>query len=184
MSEEDGLGANNVIPLHAAERALRKRGPSFAMDDVAEAAGVEAEVVKLAFPAGRAALMRQVLANACSEFDDTVTNPMLGAPTPREALAEAADGLDAYYEGGLRSCLMELFSVPDDSEHLPIIKDAAQRFLDGLEEVFVRAGRTRDGARDRAHRLFAELQGTLVLGRITGDTSLFRTFTDALRRSA
>ncbi len=143
---------------------------------------MEERVIRVAFPNGRQDLFGAVIGSACDEFDEVVTNPMLSAPTPREAMHEAATGLAAYYEGGARHCLFELFSVPDDTPHAPVIKDVAKRFMDALQAVFERAGREPSEARVRAHRVFAELQGTLILGRLTGDTTLFRTFTDQLPR--
>ena len=173
----------NVVVLRAMDHAMRRRGPGADVEDLAQAAGLEPSVIHVRFPGGQQAVYDAVIESACDEFDDVVTRPMLSAPDPREALYEAADGLDAYYEGGARHCLFELFSVPEDAPHGPVIKEQAARFLDALTTVFGRLGKDEAAARARAHRLFAELQGTLVLARMTGEPELFRAFTESLRRA-
>ena len=180
---KDGERTDNVVILRAMDRAMRRRGPGADVDQLADEAGYEACVIRGRFPGGRQALYDAVLTSTCDEFDDVVTNPMRSAPEPREALIEAADGLDAYYEGGARHCLFELFSVPEDAPHGPMIKAQAGRFLDALTGVLARMGKDEAAARARAHRIFAELQGTLVLSRMTNDPSLFRAFTESLRRT-
>ena len=174
---------DNVVMLRAMDRAMRRRGPGADVEALAEEAGLEPKVIQLHFPDGRQAIYDAVLGSTCDEFDEVVTGPLLAAPDPREALNEAADGLDAYYEGGARHCLFELFSVPEDAPHGPVIKAQAGRFLDALTDVFTRLGKEEQAARARAHRVFAELQGTLVLSRMTSDPSLFRAFTESLRRA-
>lgn len=174
---------SKVVVLADLDRSLRKRGPNVAMPDLAEDTGVDESVIIVAFPGGREQLLQSVIGNTCDEFDEVVTAPMVSAPTRTDALREAADGLAAYYEGGARHCLFELFSVPEGTAHLPGIKATASRFLDGLTTVFVQDGKTQTDARAKACRLFAELQGTLILARLTGDTQLFRAFTDNLART-
>ena len=173
---------DNVVVLKNLDSAMRRRGPSANMAELAEHAGVPENIVRGVFPQGRAQLVEAIIGGACSEFDDVVTGPMLTAPTPREALQEAADGLAAYYEGGARHCLFELFSVPGDTDHGELIKDTAKRFLDALILTLTRMGKAPDAAEVRAKRVLAELQGTLILGRLTEDPSLFRAFTDSLAR--
>lgn len=178
-----GGGDAKVVHLAALDRSMRRRGPDVDVSDFAGDLGVEERVIRVAFPGGRDEIVGRVIGNTCDEFDEVVTNPMIAAPTRAEALREAADGLAAYYEGGARHCLFDLFSVPDETDHLPGIKATAQRFLDGLAGVFARDGRGDAEARAKACRLFAELQGTLVLARLTGDTALFRAFTENLARA-
>ena len=174
---------DNVVFLSELDSSLRRRGPGADMADFARDLGVEERVIRGAFPGGRQQIFRSVIGNTCDEFDEVVTAPMASAPTRAEALREAADGLAAYYEGGARHCLFDLFSVPLETDHFTGIKETAQRFLDALTEVFVRDGKDEASARAKAHRLLAELQGTLVLSRLTGDTALFRAFTDSLAKA-
>lgn len=182
-SDGNVASENNVVVLADLDRSLRKRGPNIAMPDFVDDIGVEESVIFAVFPGGRDEIVRSVIGTTCDEFDEVVTGPMVSAPTRTEALREAADGLAAYYEGGARHCLFDLFSVPEGTAHLPGIKATAKRFLDGLTTVFVQDGKSDDYARAKACRLFAELQGTLVLARLTGDTQLFRAFTDNLARA-
>ena len=174
---------DNVVFLSELDSAMRRRGPGADMRDFAEDLGVEERVIRGAFPGGRAQIFSSVIGSTCDEFDEVVTMPMASAPTRAEALQEAADGLAAYYEGGARHCLFDLFSVPDGTDHITGIKATAQRFLDALTQVFVRDGKDEEAARAKANRLLAELQGTLVLSRLTGDTALFRAFTDSLAKA-
>ena len=179
----DGGAEGKVVFLSELDSSMRKRGPSADMRDFAEDLGVEERVIRGAFPGGRDQIFRSVIGSTCDEFDEVVTLPMTLAPTRADALREAADGLAAYYEGGARHCLFDLFSVPLQSDHVEGIKETAQRFLDALTGVFVRDGKDEGAARAKAHRLLAELQGTLVLSRLTGDTTLFRAFTDSLAKT-
>lgn len=173
---------DNVVFLSDLDSAMRRRGPSADVSDFAQDLGVEERVIRGAFPGGRDQIFRSVIGSTCDEFDEVVTVPMASAPSRAEALQEAADGLAAYYEGGARHCLFDLFSVPADSGHITGIKATAQRFLDALTAVFVRDGKDEPAARAKANRLLAELQGTLVLSRLTGDATLFRAFTDSLAK--
>ena len=173
----------NVIVLADLDRSMRRRGPGADITDFATDLGVEERVIRGAFPGGRDEIFSTVIGTTCDEFDEVVTDPMRTAPTRADALREAADGLAAYYEGGARHCLFDLFSVPAEARHLGGIEQTAQRFLDALTAVFVRDGKDEAAARHKALRLFAELQGTLVLSRLTGDTGLFRAFTDSLAKA-
>ena len=183
MNEQMRDAGDNVVVLADLDRSMRRRGPAANIKDFAADLGVEERVIRGVFPGGRQEIFRSVIGNTCDEFDEVVTAPMRTAPTRQDALREAADGLAAYYEGGARHCLFDLFSVPVGSAHLSGIKETAARFLDALTEVFVRDGRDEAAARAKALRLFAELQGTLVLSRLTGDTTLFRAFTETLARA-
>ena len=183
MSDDQGARRDDkVVFLSDLDRSMRRRGPGADMRDFANDLGVEERVIRVAFPGGRQQIFGSVIGSACDEFDEVVTVPMASAPTRREALQEAADGLAAYYEGGARHCLFDLFSVPDEGDHVEGIKETAQRFLDALTGVFLRDGKDEETARRKANRLLAELQGTLVLSRLTDDPSLFRAFTDSLAR--
>lgn len=173
---------DNVVFLSELDSSMRRRGPAADLRDFARDLGVEERVIRGAFPGGREQIFRSVIGSTCDEFDEVVTTPMASAPTRAEALQEAADGLAAYYEGGARHCLFDLFSVPAETGHIEGIKATAQRFLDALTAVFVRDGKDEATARAKANRLLAELQGTLVLSRLTGDTTLFRAFTDSLAK--
>ena len=179
----DGGAEGKVVFLSELDSSMRKRGPSADMRDFAEDLGVEERVIRGAFPGGRDQIFRSVIGSTCDEFDEVVTLPMTLAPTRADALREAADGLAAYYEGGARHCLFDLFSVPAEGGHVAGMKATAQRFLDALTEVLARGGRGQAEARSKATRLFAELQGTLILARLTNDTGLFRAFTDSLART-
>ncbi|WP_031550311.1 hypothetical protein [Parvularcula oceani] len=175
---------DNVVVLRQMDRAMRRRGPGASLEELADEAGIDETVIKVAFPGGRREVVEAVIGSTCDEFDEVVTEPMLSAPTAREALQEAADGLSAYYEGGAQSCLFELFSVPAGTNHAPKIEAAAQRFLAALRTTFLRTGRDEAAALRQAQRTFAELQGTLILGRMTKDPDLFRAFTDQLPKMA
>lgn len=118
------------------------------------------------FPKGKedmaAAAREHVVHSVRSAFLDD----LLGEGNPAERLSAARKGLEAFYGGGNKACLVELFGIADAVEALPGAAGAmAKAMTDGFAKLAEDAGASRAEAREKAELAVIELEGALVVAR-------------------
>jgi len=155
------------------------------VSDISEATGLGKSSLYHHFPKGKEEMALQVLARLEAELERTLFEPMRSAGTPRQKLDRMLDGLDRFYEGGKKACLLERLSASVDSARFrrPLGR-AFAGWIDAVETLGVEAGLPRVTARVRAEDLVVRIEGALVVCAGSGDVKVFaRTIRD-LRESA
>ena len=154
------------------------------VSDISESTGLGKSSLYHHFPDGKQEMALQVLARLEDQLEQTLFEPMQSTGTPKQKLDRMLDGLDRFYEGGKKACLLERLSGSVDVTRFrrPLGR-AFGAWIDAVEALGIEAGLPRATARLRAEDLVVRIEGALVLCAGTGNTSVFaRTIRD-LRES-
>lgn len=155
-------------------------GASLAM--LAEAAGLSKASLYHRFPGGKEQMAREVLDYTGGQFVEHVLSPLETDAAPQDKAKALSLKLDAFYESGLRACLLNMLSSPLSGEgpFSQQIKAMLIMLIDALSAVAMEAGASAEIARRRAERVVMLLQGSLVLSRGLGDAAPFRSCLETL----
>lgn len=142
---------------------------------LSEATGLGKASLYHHFKGGKQDMAEAVLIQSGSRFSSLVIAPLRGAGEPRRRLRAMTAGLSEFYARGQGSCLLELFGIgPAGERFRPRLKGAIHRFQNALAAVLQEAGVDGPDAASRAENAIVAIQGALVVGRATGDRSVFR----------
>lgn len=152
-------------------REVGYTGASLGM--LADAAGLQKASLYHRFPGGKQQMAGQVLDTALDWFAENVLRPLEREGDPRERLFEALLGIDGFYAGGARACLLNVFGA-DEGPFTLRIKDALNALIAAFAKLAADAGQPAERAGRSAERAATMLQGSLVLSRGLGTQTPFR----------
>jgi len=142
---------------------------------ISKATGLQRASLYHRFPAGKDQMAESVLARADERFAQHVLAPLRSDDPPADRVRQMGKRLEAYYDSGRRSCLLDVLSMGDATEALRThVRCSFDGWREAMATVAVDAGCTRAIARRRATEALVAIQGTLVLARASGDTRPFR----------
>ena len=155
-------------------RDVGYEGASLAL--LSESTGLKKASLYHRFPGGKEEMGAEVLAEAGRWLRDHVIVPLAGPGSPRERLQSMTRELDQFYDGGRKSCLLNMLSAPIGTSGTfgSAIRVLFEAFIDALAKVAIEAGAEKHEARARAERVVALIQGSLVLARGLGTAAPFR----------
>jgi AcrR family transcriptional regulator len=145
---------------------------------LAEASGLRKASLYHRFPGGKAQMAQEVLQAAEAWLSTHVLGPLSGPGSPRDRIGHMVRGIDAFYAGGKRACLLNMLATVSAGDG-PFSAKIAQMFaawIDALAAVLTEAGLPPEEVRRRAERVVIMLEGSLVLSRGIGTTRPFREF--------
>src|SRR4029453_17603868 len=140
---------------------FRKKGfDGASVSDISESTGLGKSSLYHHFPNGKEEMAIQVLGRLEEELERTLFEPMRSSGTPRQKLDRMLDGLDAFYEGGKKACLLERLAASVDVNRFgkPLGR-AFNRWIDAGEAPGVEVGLPRPVARARAEDLVVRIEG-------------------------
>jgi AcrR family transcriptional regulator len=148
---------------------------------IAAATGLQKSSLYHRFPGGKHQMATEASAAVIDEFATSVLAPS-GADDPVEQrIAAIAANLDRFYDGGARSCLLDMLSVGDPGADASAnLAAAAAAWIEVFSSLAREAGAGAATARQRAEDAVASIEGALVLARVTGDRRPFRRALDHL----
>ncbi|HWR54496.1 MAG TPA: TetR/AcrR family transcriptional regulator [Bryobacteraceae bacterium] len=141
---------------------------------ISKATGLERASLYHRFPDGKDQMAEAVVAHVGEQFLEKLLAP-LREPGPVAArIREAGRRLQAFYEDGRRSCLLDTLSLGNGR---PALHAAVGRTYAAWRDSFAAAAREAGLApalsRRRAEEAIMSIHGALVLARATGDTKPF-----------
>lgn len=144
---------------------------------IAEATGLKRASLYHRFPGGKTDMALAVMDFTQTEFD-RVLSPLHGSGPVKERIRDTARNIEEYYEGGIRSCVIESLSVGTQPEGRNMIAERIALILEGLIESFAKVAREA-GASPEEARLLGEdavvrFEGSLVVARGTGNANAFK----------
>jgi AcrR family transcriptional regulator len=148
--------------------------------DIAECTGLGKSSLYHHFPGGKEEMALQVLTRLEVELERTLFEPMRSAGTPEQKLDRMLNGLDRFYEGGKKACLLERLAASVDSARFrrPLGR-AFAAWIDAVEALGIEAGLSPATARQRAEDLVVRIEGALVVSAGSGNSKVFsRTIRD------
>jgi TetR/AcrR family transcriptional regulator, lmrAB and yxaGH operons repressor len=141
---------------------------------LADATGLEKASLYYRYPGGKDEIVMAVAADVVGWLEKNVFDPLAGAGSARKRLGSVVERLREFYAGGTKACLMDMLSIPGGSAELRnALKATMQTWISAFAEVAKESGLSPAMARLRAEEAIVRIEGSLVLGRVLGDTSAF-----------
>ncbi len=138
------------------------------------------------FPGGKYEMAEVVTREVCARLNQDVFSRLdanVHPGTAGERLGALLRGMDAYFEGGERNCLLAIMAMGTAHERLgEIIRDQYRMWVDMLGAALVEAGVGKKDGRRRARDFMARLHGAAVLARLLDDPKPFRQTLKHLQR--
>jgi TetR/AcrR family transcriptional regulator, lmrAB and yxaGH operons repressor len=143
---------------------------------LADCAGLKKASLYHRFPGGKQQMAEDVLASAAAWLQQNVLKPLHANGPAHERLTAAMDGLEEFYQGGSRSCLLNILaSTSGPSPFAPTIAAMFQAIISAFAKLAKDAGATPKQATRRAERCVTLLEGGLVMARGMNAPQYFKT---------
>ena len=154
------------------------------VSDISESTGLGKSSLYHHFPDGKQEMALQVVARLEDQLEQTLFEPMRSTGTPKQKLDRMLDGLDRFYEGGKKACLLERLcaSVNRAAFRRPLAR-AFSSWIEAVEGLCLEAGVPAATAHARAVDFVVRVEGALVVCAGTCDLTIFGRTLDDLRRS-
>jgi AcrR family transcriptional regulator len=151
------------------------------LGSIAAATGLQKSSLYHRFPGGKQQMAAEASAAVGEEFAVSVLAPA-GSDDPLERrVAAIAANLDRFYDGGARSCLLDVLSVGDPgADAAGNLAAAAAAWIEIFSSLARESGADAATARQRAEDAVGAIEGALVLARVTGDRGPFRRVVERL----
>lgn len=160
---------------------FRKKGfDGAALSDISESTGLGKSSLYHHFPDGKEEMALQVLAHLEAQLEGALFEPARSSEPPSKKLNRMLDGIDRFYDGGKKACLLERLSASVDAARFQRpLRRAFKTWVDAVEALCIESGLPRALARVRAEDLVVRIEGALVLCAGTGNMDVFaRTIRD------
>jgi AcrR family transcriptional regulator len=141
---------------------------------LADATGLEKASLYHRYPGGKDAIALAIAGDVVAWFQANVFQPLTGTGTTRRRVTFVCERLRKFYSGGVKGCLMDVFSIPGGSEQLRVaLEGAMQTWIASFAQVARESGVGPAGARSRAEEAILRIEGSLILARVLGHTAGF-----------
>lgn len=143
---------------------------------IAEATGLAKASLYHRFPGGKAQMAEAVMDRARVWLDTVALVPLRDQSLPiRDRVLAMTRQLDAFYQSGEKSCLLDALSIGEAGSALRrMTRDALDLWAGELAAAVAAAGYDDEVAARRAERAITLIQGALIVSRIKGDPAPFR----------
>jgi AcrR family transcriptional regulator len=127
------------------------------------------------FPGGKDQMAVAVLERVAQRFMTDILKPLTEPGEPAQRIQIMAERLSEFYEAGNLSCLLDTLSVGERSSPLhDRLKRSMSAWLAAMAGVAREVGLSAATAQRQAETALMEIEGALVLARVTGDTAPFQ----------
>lgn len=146
---------------------------------LAESAGLEKASFYYRYPGGKKDIALAVAARASAWIEENVAEPLLGAGpggagSPRRRVHRVAQKLRKFYGDGSRLCILDTLSLRGGPPELQAALAAAlQSWIAAFAAIALESGFSRTQAARRAQQAIINVEGSLVLSRVSGNPGIF-----------
>jgi|SRR5689334_14055280 TetR/AcrR family transcriptional regulator, lmrAB and yxaGH operons repressor len=141
---------------------------------LSEATGLERASLYHRFPGGKEEMAAAVVTRTCEWFQDNVFAPLQAAGSPPGKLRRVAANLRDFYRRGTLWCVLDSMTLGGGTEAIRSgIRAAYAAWIDAFDRVAREAGLSASAARSRAQAGLIQIEGSLVVARVTGDPKPF-----------
>jgi AcrR family transcriptional regulator len=142
---------------------------------LSEASGLGRSSLYYHFPNGKEDMAEAVLVASSEHFKRDVLDPLSAPGTAKQRIMRAAKGFDSFYDGGKKSCLVDLFGVGFVGDRFrDRLQGTVKRIEGAFTDLLIGEGVAVSQAKARATDALVAIQGALVIGRAIGDPAIFR----------
>src|SRR5277367_2695829 len=156
-------------------RVFRRHGYEGAtMSRLSAATGLERASLYHRFPGGKDEMVAAAAAAGNAWFGEHVLQPLSQPGDPAAQVKVVCQRLREFYDDGRLPCVLESLSLPAGSEELHRALDSSlEAWLEAFTQLARKSGFSPAAARDRAEQAVIEIEGSLVLARVRGDSGPF-----------
>lgn len=138
------------------------------------ATGLERASLYHRFPGGKEEMAVAIVARTCEWFEHNVFTLLKAGGTPAERLRRVAANLRDFYRRGTLWCVLDAMTLCGGTDAIRnSVRAAYFAWLEAFERVAREAGLPASLARSRAQQALIEVEGSLVVARVTGDSRPF-----------
>jgi AcrR family transcriptional regulator len=142
---------------------------------LSEATGLEKASLYHRFPKGKQEMAEAAARGIGEWFEDQVFRPLRAAGNAEEKVRTIGRRLREFYSDGAVACALDTLSLPGEGVVLnKRLRGALHAWLLAFTEVARESGSTPAQARTRAEQALLEIEGSLVLSRVLGDSKPFQ----------
>lgn len=155
--------------------AFRETGfDGVSMSRISELTGLGKASLYHHFPGGKGEMAEAVMDLAGGWVQAHILDPLNAEGAPQARLERVLAALDGFYEGGAKSCLMDVMPLGGGPAVRKKVCGVFQALRDGFAKCATDAGLPKSEAQQRAEGALVAIQGSLVVARGLGDPKVFR----------
>jgi AcrR family transcriptional regulator len=144
------------------------------LSHLAAAAGLEKASLYYRFPGGKKDLVMAAAAYVGRWFESNVFAPLKENGAPEDRLRAVARKLRVFYGDGSKPCVLDSLSFRGGPPELAdALSDALKSWLAAFAGIARESGLNRSQADRRARQAIIQIEGSLVLARVTGQRKIF-----------
>jgi TetR/AcrR family transcriptional regulator, lmrAB and yxaGH operons repressor len=141
---------------------------------LSKATGLERASLYHRFPCGKAEMASAVVAQTGAWFEHHVFSPLKAGGSPVEKVQRVASNLRDFYRRGTLWCVLDSMTLGHGTNEVRnSIRLAYLAWLEAFDRTAREAGMPASLARSRALQALIEVEGALVVSRVTGDSKPF-----------
>lgn len=163
--------------INSLMKVLRTKGYDGAsLNELAAASGLQKASLYHRFPGGKKDIVIAVLKHITEWSKLNIVEVINNIhQAPEEKLSLLLKNIDAFYNGGLNSCVMKTLSMDNAyilfEEHL---KNGISSWLVSFKQLALLFNHDDQKASEIAYEVIIQIQGSLVLSKVLGDTFSFK----------
>ncbi|MEM1330485.1 MAG: TetR/AcrR family transcriptional regulator [Planctomycetota bacterium] len=168
--------------LDAAAGVFRSHGyagASIAM--LAEATGLQKASLYHRYPDGKAELACAVVERGGSRLGGEIASALEKPGTFEARIRGVGRAIDRFYDGGDMPCTLDTLSLASDPRVLASLRTLFETFRDLIADAAIEPlSLTQKEAHRRVEAFIVQMQGALVMARVTGSKTSFKNVVAAL----
>lgn len=134
------------------------------------------------FPGGKKEMAEAIISHVDDWFEQEIFYGLRTNPDPRHSISAMFDGVEAYFRGGARMCLLGVLAINGDRDlFADRIQDYFTRWIDALVLALGRVGFAADEAKTVAIDVVISIEGALLLSRGLQQEAIFAQVVQRLR---
>ena len=172
------MARSRVNDAALAEKALelfRQQGyEGTSLNDLAAASGLEKASLYYRFPGGKKDMALAAAAHVGQWFEANIFAPLNEPGPPADRIKTVARKLRIFYGDGAKPCVLDSLSLRGGPPELAAaLSGAYKSWLAAFAAIARESGLSRRLAEDRARQALIQIEGSLVLSRVTGNRKIF-----------
>ncbi|MGD1857657.1 MAG: TetR/AcrR family transcriptional regulator [Leptolyngbyaceae cyanobacterium] len=167
---------------HKIADVLRANGyEGTSMAQISKATGLLKGSLYHHFPKGKEDMARAAMQVLAQEAERLMIASLVAEGTPRQKLEAWAKGVEEFYLGGEKNCLLGTMVLSGGADRFQSeLKDAFSAWITVVSGVLIEAGASEQQAPRRAQAAIERIQGALIVARALEDFSGFQQLTQDL----
>ena len=172
------MAHSRINDAELAEKAFelfRQQGyEGTSLSNLAAATGLEKASLYYRFPGGKKDMALAAASHVGQWFECNIFAPLAESGSPADRIKAVVRKLRAFYGDGAKPCMLDSLSLRGGPPELAAaLSGAYQGWIDAFAAVARQTGLPRRLAEDRARQALIQIEGSLVLSRVTGNRKIF-----------